>query len=416
MQTTTPDLAAHIARYASAFHARASGRHHVGSPLGAWLLLALCAPAASGADAAALADALGCDGPAAARFAAELLSDPHPLVGAAAAAWSAPGMVSAGWLAGLPAAVAQGPVPSQAELDSWARESTFGLIGRFPLRLDPATYLVLATALATRVSWQRPFQLAAASELGSGSPWAARVARVLRMPSGNGHAAFIAATETAGDVAVHTAVARDGLLVTSVIAAAGVPPGDVLAVAHQQAMAAAAGNTSVRRSLYDLPLGDGPAWTVREEATALGGPERCTAVLPAWSAHSTHELADPALGFPAAVRAVAPAGGPWQAAQTALARYSRTGFEAAAVTGVAVAMAARVPGRSRSRVAELQFGHPYAVVAVTLDHRHDPGTGEGYHGPWHGVPVFSAWVAEPDDAAEPGHAGPDAAAPASAGA
>jgi hypothetical protein len=37
----------------------------------------------------------------------------------------------------------------------------------------------------------------------------------------------------------------------------------------------------------------------------------------------------------------------------------------------------------------LRFGPPYAVVAVTTD----PAGG-----PWHGVPVFSAWVARPTDA------------------
>jgi hypothetical protein len=46
-----------------------------------------------------------------------------------------------------------------------------------------------------------------------------------------------------------------------------------------------------------------------------------------------------------------------------------------------------------ARVAELRFGHPYAVVAVATDRR------VGGTGPWHGVPVFSGWVAEPDDVA-----------------
>jgi hypothetical protein len=44
-------------------------------------------------------------------------------------------------------------------------------------------------------------------------------------------------------------------------------------------------------------------------------------------------------------------------------------------------------------VAELRFGHPYAVAAVAVQ---DAG---GTPGPWHGLPVFSAWVADPQDAA-----------------
>jgi hypothetical protein len=57
----------------------------------------------------------------------------------------------------------------------------------------------------------------------------------------------------------------------------------------------------------------------------------------------------------------------------------------------------RAPRRGRQRVADLRFAHPFAVVAVTVDEHHDrPGGGRA--GPWHGVPVFSAWVTEPQDA------------------
>ena len=48
-------------------------------------------------------------------------------------------------------------------------------------------------------------------------------------------------------------------------------------------------------------------------------------------------------------------------------------------------MSFRPPGRRRE--AELRFDRPYAVVATA--------TGAG---PWAGLPVFSAWVAEPAEA------------------
>jgi hypothetical protein len=51
------------------------------------------------------------------------------------------------------------------------------------------------------------------------------------------------------------------------------------------------------------------------------------------------------------------------------------------------------------RIAELRFGHPYAVVAVTLDHGRDTA-GQSVPRPWHGIPVFSAWVSEPEDVPE----------------
>jgi hypothetical protein len=194
-------------------------------------------------------------------------------------------------------------------------------------------------------------------------------------------------------VAVHVALAQHGLQVYSVAAAPEVPAGSVLAAAHQIACADAAGAAVARRQLSDLPLGTGPAWLLREETSAAGG-DICTAVLPAWSAQSELDLSQPGLGFDAVKNALVPAAAPWQARQAAMARYSRTGFEAAAATMFAVAAAARLPGRRR--VADLRFGHPFAVVAVAVD------------GPelWQGIPVFSAWVTEPEDAADDAPADP----------
>jgi hypothetical protein len=175
-----------------------------------------------------------------------------------------------------------------------------------------------------------------------------------------------------------------------VAAAPGVPSADVLAAAYDLGPALATGRPVARRSLFDLPLGEGPLWSVTERSgpvrSADGREERYTAVLPAWSASSEIDLSDPGLGFAAVAQALAP-GDPWQARQAAMARYTRVGFEAAAVTAVAVAMAMRVPRPGLIRTAELRFGHPFAVVAVV--------TGDG---PWQGLPVFSAWVARPEDA------------------
>jgi hypothetical protein len=381
---TAADVAAPVARYAARLHALAGPRHHVASPLGAWLLLALCSPASG--------EVLGCDPADAASLAAELLAHPDPLVPAAAAVWHRPGVsdAAARWLAGLPPSVTTGPLTSQAELDGWARRGTLGLIERFPVTLNPSLYLLAATVLATRVSWERPFDLAPASALGRSSPWAGTLSRVLRTPDGPGHQQFVAATAAAGDVAVHAARARGGLAVISVAAAPGIPAGDVLAAAYDLAPALATGGTVAGRSLFDLPLGEGPLWSVTERSapvrSADGREERCTAVLPAWSARSEHDLSDPALGFAEVAQALAP-GDPWQARQAAMARYTRVGFEAAAVTAVAVAMAMRVPRPGLIRTAELRFGHPFAVVAVA--------TGDG---PWQGLAVFSAWVAQPEDA------------------
>jgi hypothetical protein len=404
---TAADLAVPLARYARRLHAVAGVRHHVASPLGAWLLLALCAPASTGETRDSLNAILGCAADDAADLAAGLLARPHAAVPAAAAAWyRALTEAQSRWVNGLPPEVETGPLPGQAELDDWARRHTLGLIGRFPVSVDESVYLVLASVLATRVSWERPFDLAPASALGAQSPWADRLTRVLRTPEGPGHEQFVAATG-AGDVAVHAARAREGMLVVSVAAAPGVPAADVLAAAYDLATALGSGRPVTRRSLFDLPLGEAPQWTVTEQTAMIptAREERCTAVLPAWSADSEHDLGHPDLGFGLAARALAP-DDPWEARQAAVARYDRVGFEAAAVSALAVAMSMRVPQRGLLRTAELRFAHPYAVVAVPVPGTTGPEltgperTSRGQaRSPWDGLPVFSAWVAEPQDAA-----------------
>jgi hypothetical protein len=417
MVVALTDTAAAVARYAGRVHRVAGEGHHVASPLGAWLLLALCGRASSGQARDRLAEAVGCDLDQAAAMAGALLSEPHPAVAAAAGVWPR-GDVSGGppgrWLAGLPRAVQTGELAGQAALDDWARRSTRGMIREFPADLSPQVPLLLASALATKVSWEEPFKLVRGAALGPYSRWASQLRRVLRTPQdrrmgrpkGWAHDQFIATTDQAGDVVVHTAWARGGLEVTSVAAQPGVRAADVLAAAHRLASATATGRQVARRSLFTLPLGTAPLWEIKERPATVtaadGRKEQCAAVLPAWSAASVHDLTrDPGLGFGAAAATLADLIGldpSWyQARQAAVARYSRTGFEAAALTGAAPA-----GGRSRTRpgllrTAELRFGHPFAVVAVTAQ---PPFARDGVT-PWQSLPVFSAWITQPQDAGNP---------------
>lgn len=374
------DLRSAVARYGLRMHAVVGGEHHVVSPLGAWLVLALAGTGAGGAPAGALAQVLGMDCGTAARAARDLLDRPAPAVRLAAAAWtSTGGRELRDWLAGLPAPVERGPVPSQDQADAWARDHTGGLVAAFPLQLDPTVRLLLATALATRIRWSMPYLLSGAEDFRG--PWRQRLHAVLRTPP-RGHMCAVMHSEQAGDVAVHRA-SGSGLTVTSVVAADDVPVAKVIAAAYD-----AAARVLPRRSLFDLPLGDGAAWTVTE-TPADHRQEHLAAVLPAWSAQNTHDLDDPALGFPAAAAMLAPLvhQDTWQAAQTVVAHYTRLGFDAAAVSYFATleSSMAVLPGPRRDAL--LRFDHPYAVVATT-----------GGPPPWSGLPVFSAWVAQPEDA------------------
>ncbi|MFG1881599.1 hypothetical protein [Micromonospora sp. NPDC049102] len=413
----TTDLHGPLSAYAERLHATIGDRHHVASPLGAWLLLAVTAATtgagqatdsdpATGPDPAAegLASALGTDLASAATVAHALLDAPHPLVTSATALWLRTRHLvdePAGWRAALPATTEVGTFPDQAGLDAWAREHTDGLIETFPLKVSPDVVFALASALATRISWTEPFDVADARVLGPDSSWT-DLRQVLRSP-GHGHRGAIVATERSGDVIVHVARAQAsegaGLVVLSVAAERHVPAADVLATAYRLSAGAADGaQPAGRRSLFDLPLGETPLWTLREERVRTrardGREERHQAVLPCWSARSDHDLTAESLGFPAAATTLSraldqPVQG-FEARQVAMARYGRYGFEAAAVTGMFGTVS--LPPEGVARTAELRFGHPYAVVAVATDSRAD-----GTSGPWHGVPVFSAWVSEPDD-------------------
>ncbi|MGN6333860.1 MAG: hypothetical protein ACTHOD_19775 [Motilibacteraceae bacterium] len=370
-----------VAAYAERLHAAAGERHHVASPLAAWLVLALAAPVATGETRAALEEVLGADADEASAAAADLLARPHPAVVSAAACWWAVegGPRLRAWRDALPPQLATGPIPSRADVDAWVREHSLGLIETFPV--DPSDgLLLLASVLATKVTWLEPFDVAPASRLGG--QWAAE--QVLTIEARHAHRAGLHRTARAGDVAVHTALA-DGLSVTAVVAAEGVPAVDVLAVAHEVAL----GRSTALR-LADLPLGAGHAWTLTEEPTEhADGAERYATLLPAWHATARHELLPRGLGFDLAAAALWDAlgsGGPAAAVQQTVASYDRYGFEAAAATGLALRVSAPMPRRGTLRRAELRFARPFAVVAVAQR--------DTMPSPWDGLPVFSAWVTE----------------------
>src|SRR5204862_3022703 len=175
------------------------------------------------------------------------------------------------------------------DLDRWAADRTLGLIKRFPIVLTPEDWCVLATALATRVSWEVPFDVVDAAALGP-SPWATRLRHVLRTPLDPRHRQYVVRTERAGIVAVHVAEARGGLVVGSVIAAdPDVSAADVLAAAEETITAEARRQRPHERvSLFDLPLGDAPVWSIVEEEVETSAPqgqeERIVSVLPGWTA------------------------------------------------------------------------------------------------------------------------------------
>lgn len=392
----------------------------VSSALGVWLLLAACVSAAQGSERVELEKALGCSAEEASRLLAALMGAPPPALLAALAAWVRIDDAAAevtDWVAGLPDNMSSGFMPTQAEADAWAERETLGLIRNLPLKIDHLTRIVLASALATKVSWEVPFGVVpAAAHLGAGSPWRSAVSRLLWDGGAEGHA-MIARTDAAGLVAVHCAVAREDLTVVSVSGAPEMERSSVLAAAYD--VAAEVGGDWGRRacSLYDLPLGAGHSWEISERQVPVfvreDGLERIAGVaLPAWRAkHELDLTLSPAFATESALATLRALIGPrpddhCEATQAAVASFTRYGFEAAAVTALGIRTAAvRVPAeRSVERSAVLRFDHPFAAVAIagrpapprqsSTEMTPRPDTS------FPGLPVFSAWVREPTEAEE----------------
>jgi hypothetical protein len=381
-----------VARYASRVHRLLDGRHGVASPFGAWLLLALVAPAADGPARGELADVLGCDVDEAFRAATELLARPHAEVVLGSAVWHDARFETdrlRDLVRRLSPPADSGPIPAQADADAWARDRTLGLIDRFPVDLEVGAPLavLLATAIATKVSWLRPFvRTDPSSAVLPAEPGFAGLP-LLRSP-GAFWQGFV--DTAAGLVAAFAARSQHALVVTSVVGATDADPVDVLDAATAVAVALEAGQPLPTRSLFELPLGDGPAWRITEQSDAdADATERYEVLLPAWEAQSELDLTrGRELGFAAAgdvLTALLPSGDyRAEARQSAMARYTRVGFEAAAVTALGVrALALHEAGTGPVRTARIEFTRPHAVVAVT------EGEGE-----WDGLPVFAAWVGQ----------------------
>ena len=383
-------LTAAVGTYARRLHAVAGDTHHVVSALGAWLLLALVAPVAGGA----LDDVIGMPADEADRLARALLDDPHPSLRLRVAAWRRThGEALDRWLTDLGGVATVGDVPDRSGADAWANDATGGLIERFPLTIDAATLLVLASAVACSVDWEIPFEVVDAGV----------AATLPRTPGFDAVRGLLHDAEATGEqflarsgsdlLAVHAARSRgDDLLVVSVCGPPDATSDDVLRQAHVTAVALAHDEPVATADLFDLPLGDGHAWTLTEELTTRAGREtRFASVLPAWSATTDLDLLADGLGFDVAARTLAElvgdAGLPTEARQSAMARYTRTGFAAAAVTSVGVRRSMIIARDGVRRTARLQFVRPYAVVAVARAH----------DGPWSGLPVFSAWVTRADE-------------------
>ncbi|KRE25630.1 hypothetical protein ASG82_19035 [Mycobacterium sp. Soil538] len=332
---------------------------------GLWLLLARSASVAVESQRRRLEEALGVSCEEAAEVAARLLDAPHPTVAAALGAWS---RSRATTVPGL----TLDELPDQASLDRWASDQTRGLIDRFPITVSPLTELVLATALVLQPRWTTEMRT---DENG-----------LLVLEDG---LQAIVPTRAAGLVAVAKPFSEDGVDVVSVIAAPDVSPSDVWRAVDEVVAKLNEGGLW-HGELPGAGSAGGHAWTVREtteEFVEWDAPDEDDHLwrshLPRWRAAVDSELtAAPGVAELAASlkEAVPELAGPIECVQAATAAYDENGFQAAAVTALAMVTGApQFVERTVHRV-DVVFDRPHAVVAVARG------------GAWEGVPLFHCWV------------------------
>ncbi|GAA3373743.1 serpin family protein [Streptomyces racemochromogenes] len=343
---------------------------------GVWPLLALLADGAAGPARAELEQALGIPAGDAAGAGRELLAALAGVRGlrAATGLWAAADLpLEAPWTARLPDAtrgtLTGDPEADGKSLDAWAAERTDGLIERMPVALPEgpdAVRLVLASALALRLKWIRPFQ-EWPQQMHEG-PWAGRELVVLHRSTSLLDRAKVA-HGAAGPVTLLEVVGDTGVDVHLVLGGPDAPPGTVLTTGIEAATRARPWTPA---SL--LPDGNpGPGLTVRTVRSESPEP-RLSIATPAFEVRADHDLLARA-GLFGLVAATGRGSGSFpgisseplaigSARQSAVARFHATGFEAAAVTAFG-AVGAGIPHlRHRTRHAHAYVDRPFGFLAV----------------------------------------------------
>jgi serine protease inhibitor len=348
------------------------------SGLGLWPLLALLATGADEPGRSELAAAAGVDAATGSTDAIRLIeaiedsADLHAALGV----WVSEQLkLAESFDAVMPAPLVGmltgNPSVDKPKLDAWAAEHTDDLIREMPLEIDPDVLLVLASALLLRTTWVRPFT-EQVRHVPNG-PWAGSWHWLERVDSD------LDAVRRYGDLTVVT-VQGDA----DVDVLLGIGDDDVLAGLLE---AAAHPNDGVSGSrLID---DDEPGPGLRIGQTTSARPDLKVA-LPSFSVEVEHDLMQsPELFGLTAVTADPGDHGHFsalsptplrvgQAKQKVLARFFATGFEAAAVTAMAMTRAAMIT--TKQRRLELALDRPFAFTAVLRESR---------------LPIVAGWVETP---------------------
>ncbi|MDH6568033.1 hypothetical protein M2160_003054 [Streptomyces sp. SAI-117] len=367
-------------------------RGTVFSAAGVWPLLAFLADGARGPARDELAGALGVPAGQAAAAARELLAGlaDAKALDCALGLWTRRTLEPREeWAAGLPTdahgVLTGDPALDQRELDAWAAKRTGGLIERMPVEVRDDTDLVLASALALRTAWLRPFESRPLRP--SAGPWRNRTLRGLHRRSVRLDRVGVA-TAPEGRVTEAKVLGDNGVDVHLLLGDEQMTPGQVLAAGA----AVLDGTRPVVRG-SSLPHGlAGPGLRVEERPCADPRQPTLEVTTAAFEVRAHHDLLDLhglfGLGsardtrqghFPGISASPLAVG---SARQSVLARFDALGFEAAAVTAVAAAPGGPPPPAPRylSTVVTAVFDRPFGFLAVHRETR---------------LVLMAGWVDEP---------------------
>ena len=357
------------------------------SGLGLWPLLALLATGADEPGRSELAAAAGVDAATGSTDAIRLIeaiegsADLHAALGV----WVSEQLkLAESFDAVMPAPLVGmltgNPAVDKPKLDAWAAEHTDDLIREMPVELDPGVLLVLASALLLRTTWVRPFT-EQVRHVPNG-PWTGSWHWLERVDSD------LDGVRRYGELTVVTVRGEADVDVLLGIGQQGTPQADVLA-GLLDVVAQPDGGVSGRELIEQGDPGDEVAPGVRIGQTTSARPDLKVS-LPSFSVEVEHDLMQSAELF--GLTAVTSDPGDHghfsalsptplrlgQANQKVLARFFATGFEAAAVTAMAMTRAAMMS--TKQRRLELALDRPFAFTAVLRESR---------------LPIVAGWVETP---------------------
>lgn len=400
-----------INNYANNFFDKVDGESNfVCSPLGAWVLLAV---AAKGNEAeytdvekSRLETVLGLSIKKAASYASRLLTEQNADVTLTGASWFSPEFVKSEVVQKVLKSYTDSyletntHIPTKSDLNEWVTTNTKNLITEFPIDITEETLLIAATAIVTKIEWAQKYDTIEQPD----NVWG--VNNLLhRKSEKTGDVIFaekdenlftLIKSESSNNLLVYTVLGDTRFSATEMLKhATELVDYDVNRIYSQ--------GTKILR-LNQIPE-KGSYWehTVKPERVSRETVE-WDIVLPAWEAETEINLQDnDDYGYVTVleplvreVRKIDPNGAETQAKQVAVAKYTKDGFEAAAVTAFSIARA------SASFSSEPVYRHevninvnqPHVVVAVATDY--SPKRGES--SVWHRLPVFAAWVKEATEA------------------